>query len=250
MDNATAAAALYGATSQSASSDAQRPERGASVASLLYGAETPNASMPQPAAAAKAPTPQAAAAPAAPSPQHGAAMTPQNRADALYGQPEVAEIDIPDNIKAERDADTVRRLYDPAMTYGETINERVLFSDPTVAEQIAPEMQRAVVKELANMAADVGMDNGDIRALQSVFSRVSEAPSEETRITWREQAVQRLNEAYGKDAKQALADAVQFVRADPRRARMLEHNGVGDHPDAVVLFARLARQARVQGKLK
>lgn len=79
---------------------------------------------------------------------------------------------------------------------------------------------------------------------------MSEAPSEETRTQWRDQAVQRLNETYGKDAKQALADAAKFVQADPRRARMLDHNGAGDHPDAVLLFARLARQARVQGKLK
>lgn len=247
MDNATAAAVLYGTTApQSASSNIQAPERGASVASVLYGSEASGPSMPQPAAVAKAPPAEAAAS----SQQEATASTPENQAAALYGKPDVAEIQIPDSIKAEREADPARMLYDPAMAFGETINESTLFSDPVAAEQIAPEMQRAVVKELANMAADVGMDNGDVRTLQTVFRHVSEAPSEETRTQWRAQAQQRLSETYGKDAKQALADAAKFVQADPRRARMLEHNGAGDHPDAVLLFARLARQARMQGRLK
>lgn len=217
-------------------------------------------SMSQPAAASEATPPQGAAAPAAPThymqeivepePVKLEASTPEERAATLYAEPEVAEIQIPDDIKAERAADPTRGLYDPAKTFGDTINERTLFSDPVAAEQIAPEVQRAVVKELAEMATDVGMNNGDVRTLQVVFRHVSEAPTEETRVQWREQAVQRLNETYGKDAKQALADAAKFVKADPRRARMLEHNGAGDHPDAVLLFARLARQARLQGRLK
>lgn len=217
-------------------------------------------SMSQPAAASEATPPQGAAAPAAPThymqeivepePVKLEASTPEERAATLYAKPEVAEIEIPSDIKAERAADPTRGLYDPAKTFGDTINERTLFSDPVAAEQIAPEVQRAVVKELAEMATDVGMNNGDVRTLQVVFRHVSEAPTEETRVQWREQAVQRLNETYGKDAKQALADAAKFVKADPRRARMLEHNGAGDHPDAVLLFARLARQARLQGRLK
>lgn len=251
MDNATAAAVLYGNTSpQGSSSNAQGPERGASVASLLYGAETAKPSMSQPAAVAKAPPPQEAAEPAGPTQRQARASAPENQVAALYGEPKVVELEIPDAIKAERDADRTRSLYDPAKTFGDTLNERILFSDPVVAEQISPEMQRAVVKELAEMAVDVGMNNGDVHALQAVFRHANETTTEETRTQWREQAEQRLRETYGKDAEQAYRDAVKFVRADPRRVQMLEHNGAGDHPDAVLLFARLARQARMQGRLK
>lgn len=217
-------------------------------------------SMPQPAAASEAAPPQGAAAPAAPThymteidepePVKLEASTPEEKAETLYATPEVAEIEIPEAIKAERAADSTRGLYDPAKTFGDTINERTVFPDPVAAEQIAPELQRAVVKELAEMATDVGMNNGDVRTMQTVFSNVTEAPTEEARVQWREQAVQRLNETYGKDAAQALRGAAKFVQADPRRARMLDHNGAGDHPDAVLLFARLARQARLQGRLK
>lgn len=217
-------------------------------------------SMSQPAAAAEAPPPQAAAAPAAPphymreivepEPVNLEASTPEERAATLYAKPEVAEVEIPDNIKAERDADPLRAMYQPEKTYGDTINERTVFDDQEVAKQFKPEVQRAAVKELANMAADVGMSNGDVNTFVTVLRNTREAPTEEIRTQWREQAVQRLNETYGKDAKQALADAAKFVQADPRRARMLEAKGAGDHPDAVLLFAKLARQAKMQGKLK
>ena len=41
-----------------------------------------------------------------------------------------------------------------------------------------------------------------------------------------------------------------FIAQDPRRAKILDNKGLGDHPDTVLMVARLARQARMQGKLK
>lgn len=210
----------------------------------------------QPPAAPEAPPPTAAAAPhymqdiVEPEAVKLEASTPEEKAATLYAKPEVAEIEIPDNIKAEREADPLRAMYAPEKQFGDTINERTVFDNKEAAKQFTPEVQRAAVKELANMAADVGMTNGDVNTFVTVLRNTREAPSEETRTQWREQAVQRLNETYGKDAKQALADAAKFVQADPRRARMLEAKGAGDHPDAVLLFAKLARQARTAGRLK
>lgn len=259
MDDASLAAALYekSATHQSQTSSATN----ASAASILYDAipgrnlQT-NIFAELPASSAKIDVahedpqqsevdlfqedPQQAEQPAA----DGDAGTAP---DELNG---AVEILIPDNIRAERAADPARSLYDQAAQFRETIDHSVLFSNPAVAAQFEPEVQRAVVKELANMAADVGMNNSDVRTLRGVLGQVKEDPSEETRVQWREQAVQRLNETYGMQAKQAMADAVQFVKADPRRVQILGINGAGDHPDAVLLFARLARQARMQGKLK
>lgn len=212
----------------------------------------------QPPAAPEAPPPPAAGVSAPhymqdivePEPVKLEASTPEEKAATLYAKPEVAEIEIPDSIKAEREADPLRAMYAPEKQFGDTINERTVFDDKEAAKQFTPEVQRAAVKELANMAADVGMTNGDVNTFVTVLRNTREAPSEETRTQWREQAVQRLNETYGKEAKQALADATKFVQADPRRARMLEAKGAGDHPDAVLLFAKLARQARTAGRLK
>ena len=111
-------------------------------------------------------------------------------------------------------------------------------------------VQRAALAELREMAADVAMSNDDVRALQSIARQIPEAPSDADRIAWREQAVTRLNETYGNGAAQAFRDARAFIAQDPRRAKILDNKGLGDHPDTVLMVARLARQARMQGKLK
>lgn len=261
MDDASLAAALYekSATPQPQTSSASN----ASAASILYDAipgrnlQTNNAAeLPASSATinvAHEDPQQSEVDLFQEDPQQAEQAAPAAEGDAGTAPDELndtVEILIPDNIRAERAADPARSLYDQAAQFRETIDHSALFSNPAVAAQFEPEMQHAVVKELANMAADVGMNNSDVRTLRGVFGQVKETPSEETRLQWRELAVQRLNETYGMQAKQAMADAVQFVKADPRRVQMLGINGAGDHPDAVLLFARLARQARGQGKLK
>ncbi len=58
-----------------------------------------------------------------------------------------------------------------------------------------------------------------------------------------------LNRTYGNQAAQALRDAQAFIAQDPRRVKMLEVNGRGDHPKVVALMAKLGRKARLAGKL-
>ncbi|MBN8283748.1 hypothetical protein [Zoogloea sp.] len=100
------------------------------------------------------------------------------------------------------------------------------------------------------MAADVAMSHDDVRALQGIARRITAEPTEAERIAWREQAVTRLNQTYGTGAAQAFRDARAFIAQDSRRAKILDAKGLGDHPDTVLMVARLARQARIQGKLK
>ena len=140
-------------------------------------------------------------------------------------------------------------MYSPQGTYASVLPDDLWAGDET-AEAIPELVQRAALAELREMAADVAMSNDDVRALQSIARQIPEAPSDADRIAWREQAVTRLNETYGNGAAQAVRDARAFIAQDPRRAKILDNKGLGDHPDTVLMVARLARQARMQGKLK
>lgn len=212
-------------------------------------------SMAQPAAAAEAPPPQAAAAPAhymqeiaAPEPAKLEASTPEEKAETLYAKPEAVELQIPDNIAELRKGDDLRGMYPPEKQFVDVINDR-MFEGET--EPVAPAVQAALVKEVANIAADLGMTAADVRSMRTVGQVCNTTPpNDETRMQWREQAVQRLNETYGKDATQAYRDAITFAQRDPRVMQVLNEGGRGDHPDTVLLFAKLARQARTAGKLK
>lgn len=212
-------------------------------------------SMSQPAAATEAPPPQAAAAPAhymqemaATEPVKHEASAPEQKAETLYAKPEVVELEIPDNIAELRKADDLRGMYSPEKQFADVINDRMFEGE---AEPVAPAVQAAVVKEVANIAADLGMSAADVRTLRTV-GQVCNAtpPSDETRMQWREQAVQRMNETYGKDAAQAYRDAAKFAQRDQRLVQILNEGGRGDHPDVVLLLAKLARSAKMGGKLK
>lgn len=226
----------------------------ASMAARLYGGtaleDQPQAA-PQPAASAAsqlydAPTEPPQATPDAPVEE----TQPADVQQALYGEgEELPTAVIPENIRAMREADGARQMYSPQGTYASVLPDDLWSSDET-AKAIPEPVQRAALAELREMAADVAMSNDDVRALQSIARQIPEAPSDADRIAWREQAVTRLNETYGNGAAQAFRDARAFIAQDPRRAKILDAKGLGDHPDTVLMVARLARQARMQGKLK
>lgn len=67
---------------------------------------------------------------------------------------------------------------------------------------------------------------------------------------WREEVVTRLNAEFGHGAKQALRDARALIAKDPRWIQMIDRRDAGDHPETVIFFARLAKQARSSGRLK
>ena len=232
---------LYDAPSSVAAraSEAQAAPQGSAPLSTLYDAPTGPAQQTQ------------AAPPSAPAPQPQVERTSDERAqEAFYGKPEeVPAVEVPENIKAMREADGLRALYSPQGSYASVLPDDLWAGDET-AKAIPEPVQRAALAELREMAADVAMSNDDVRALQSIARQIPEAPSDADRIAWREQAVTRLNETYGNGAAQAVRDARAFIAQDPRRAKILDNKGLGDHPDTVLMVARLARQARMQGKLK
>jgi len=168
----------------------------------------------------------------------------------LYGQGEIAELPIPDEIKAERDADQARKLYSPQVTYSKVIPDAIFEGDVEIAKMPA-NMQRAVVAEVREMAQDLGMTTDDVQVLRSVGLHCDTNPANEaTRQAWRAEATQRLTAIYGAGADVAYQDAMKFVQRDSRFSKALAHGGRGDHPDAVVLFAKLAQQAKSKGRLK
>lgn len=244
-------ATLYNApTSPATASDAPAqpvPQTQAQIAATFYDA-TPAASAPSQLYDTAAAEPARAIEDIPPAPQ--AARTQEEREQAFYGKPEAPPaIDIPENIKALRGADGTRKMYSPQGTYAAVLPDDLWASEES-AKDIPEPVQRAAIAELREMAADVAMSNDDVRALQSIALQIPEAPSDADRIAWREQAITRLNETYGNGAAQAFRDARAFIAQDPRRAQILDAKGLGDHPDTVLMVARLARQARMQGKLK
>lgn len=186
-----------------------------------------------------------------PAPQPQEERTQEERArQAFYGQPEEAPaVEVPENIKAMREADGARQMYSPQGTYASVLPDDMMTADEAV-KHIPEPVQRAAISELREMAADVAMSSDDVRALQSIARQIPSTPTEAERAAWRSQAVARLSETYGDQANQVLQDARAFIAQDPRRARLLNAKALGDHPDTVLMVARLARQARIQGKLK
>ena len=158
--------------------------------------------------------------------------------------PEVADLIIPDNIKAARTANQ-HKMRDAEKLFGHDINELSIFGDRKFKNTYSPAMRLAIVAELQNMVADVGMSVEDFHVFSDICRQVEEVPTEETRVAWREEAVLRLNDSYGTDAAQALRNTRDFIAEDPRRSLILEANGIGDHPDVVLLFAKLAKQSRI-----
>lgn len=232
---------LYDAPSSVAArtSEAQAAPQGSAPPSTLYDAPT-------------GPAQQTQAAPSsAPAPQPQVERTSDERAqEAFYGKPEeVPAVEVPESIKAMREADGLRALYSPQGSYASVLPDDMMAADEAVKDIPEP-VQRAAISELREMAADLSMSHDDVRALQSIARQIPSKPTEAERITWREQAVTRLNETYGNSAAQAFRDARAFIAQDPRRAKLLDAKGLGDHPDTVLMVARLARQARIQGKLK
>nr|WP_315463923.1 hypothetical protein [uncultured Rhodoferax sp.] len=153
---------------------------------------------------------------------------------------------VPPEVLAERVRDHSRRRYSPQGIYGAVLPHSMLDD----VQDMPSEVKAMVVEELREMAADVGANLKDVMELRAAMSSVTEPPTNEQRGGWQDEAITRLNAEFGRKATQALADAKKFIRRDPRLVAMLNNNQLGDHPDVVMKFARLAAQARANGKLK
>jgi hypothetical protein len=181
---------------------------------------------------------------------------------AMYGKPPAApapaesakpadtpappKAEVPKEIQELRDQDSARRLYTPQATYRDALPDNLLAEAP----DLPAEVQSAVVAEFREMAADFQASTQDVAEVRRAINSVTAPPSTEQRAQWHDEIVERLNAEYGTGAKQALRDAHKLIARDARMVKILNHNGVGDHPDLVLKFARLARTARLNGKLK
>lgn len=174
----------------------------------------------------------------------------QERADRMpYEQngpdtPEqFAEISpIPDDILALRESDGARRLYSPQKIFADVLPVDM------IDEEVPVSLKAAVIGELREMAADIGASTQDVANLRSISNNLPEEVSHEQRVAWHEEAVDLLNAEFGQTAATAFKDANRLVRRDPRLAAIFS-GGLGDHPQAVLTMARLARTARLNGKL-
>jgi hypothetical protein len=146
---------------------------------------------------------------------------------------------IPDSIKELRN-ESIRKLYSAQKEFAEAIPDSLFDS-----AGLDYEVQEVLSQEIREMAMDVGMNSSDIPDIITAMSKPPLTPVQ--RISARETAVTLLNNEFGPGAKQALRDARAFVQQDPRRNAMLQ--SIGDDPTIVLKVARLARVAKMSGKL-
>lgn len=189
---------------------------------------------------------------AQPVPSESAANADSQAATTTTEQPNPADppayklAPVPAEVMAERMKDHGRRLYSPQGIYGQVIPHTMLDD----AQEYPKEFKAEIVQEMREMAADLGASVKDVAEFRAIVNSITQAPTHEQREGWHEQAKARLNSEYGQGAARALRDAQKFVSRDPRLVAMLNANQLGDHPDTVLKFARLAAEARAKGKLK
>jgi hypothetical protein len=191
----------------------------------------------------------ATAAAAVPTPaQTGKIATLQTAAEGLYQEKPPVSLAVPDEVARLR-----------AESHGAA---DTLFADsvePSIATYLNPlaesgmpgEVRQAVGGELTRMARDIGLDGAGIGQLigRGALAEVRDMTPEQAaanRIT----AMSLLKSEFGDRAEQAMQDATRLARRDPRMAQMLVRSRLGDDPQTILTFARLAARQRGAGRLK
>lgn len=172
----------------------------------------------------------------------------ERQSEAIYSEAEPITLDVPDNIKALREADDLRAIYGAQGQFSQAMPDTIL-DEVDNAAALAPEMRLAVVTEVREMATDLGMTVSDITNLKGL-GNVFEAPTNEQISGWQSQSIDGLKREYGDEWQKALEDANSLIKRDPRLKVLMNQNGRGNHPAVVSMFAKLGRQARVAGRLK
>jgi hypothetical protein len=156
-----------------------------------------------------------------------------------------AGMPVPDHIKALRDSDADRRAF--PNSYDSTAAGD--FVDAIDTEGMTDAQKATIGREWAEMGQDLGASSADLGTILTAVKQGLRSTPEE-RARQREESVRRITQMYGKDAPQVIADARQLIARDPRFTSILRNAGVGDHPEAVTVLARLARSERAKGRLK
>lgn len=165
-------------------------------------------------------------------------------AAAQYDKPELPAEELPPEVKALRDSDQARAMYDDRTAF------KAAGIDKALGELgIEGPGAEAEHKAWAGVFTDAGLTPQD--AQDVVKLALMDEPTADEAAAWPTQAEAALQEAFGADDwRQALADARLLVKRDPRVRAFLNRTGLGDHPTVVKLAAQRARALIANGKLK
>lgn len=183
------------------------------------------------------------APPAHVAPTESIARTFEQIAAAVHDKPELPPEELPAEVKALREADPVRRIYNDAKTFKDAGIGQALEELGIEGEQLQVE-QRA----WAGVMGDMGVSATE--ATDLVQLALMDTPEPAVIEGWAGEAMQGLRDAFGDDADQALADARLLISRDPRVKDFLNRTRMGNHPRVVLLAAERARAAFAAGTLK
>jgi len=99
----------------------------------------------------------------------------------------------------------------------------------------------------AEALAKLGLDHSDAKVLMSRMREFNlNPPDDMQRARWRHQSEKRIAEmGYHRADVDA---AMKMVKTDPQLSKLLNHTGVGDHPEIVEMMIQAARTARSRGR--
>lgn len=164
-------------------------------------------------------------------------------AEAHYQKDEPVPLDpAPPAVEQLRD-DVARRMYPAQVTFAEVAPDTDF-----KAQGIEPETGRKAMAEMREMFADLELAPQDVQSLRRRAERLRDAPIGAT--AQQQAANEALNREFGPAAAQALQVARLLVARDPRVAKLIDHMGLGDDPETVVMLARKARSQILAGKLR
>ncbi len=141
-----------------------------------------------------------------------------------------------------RDQDGPRRLYSPQNTYADPIPDALF--DHVV--EIAEPVRAAVVNELREISADLGLSVSDVANIRTRAAYLHKNPQDAGEQ--QKEARHVLKAAFG-DADRALQDARALAARDPRVRNLIHTMGLGNDPETLVMLTYAARRQRNAGRL-
>ena len=178
------------------------------------------------------------------------AAAPSQLASALYPAPAALPQDNPPaEVKAVRDADPARRLYDDRSAFGTAkpldqpsvkgvaIRDLIVATTPNASE--AQVIQST--SELAGIAVDVGLNRQDVENLTSLAkAAATTTPTAESQRVERLEAINALRAQYGDAGLEgALVAANRLMTRDPRLQQLIKGAQLANNPKVVLRFAEL-----------
>jgi len=152
-------------------------------------------------------------------------------------------VEVPANIAELREGD----FYDPVKTFSGLKFD----APPEDLSAEEKELVKAAHDETRRIFSDVGLNTPaatEVLALAQEHTRTP--PSAEQVVAWQDEAIDQVKRAHGADAEAVLADAQRLIARDKRVSNFLQKTGLGSHPRVVALAIELAKQQRMQGRLK